>query len=85
VDCKVLNRRELLVYWVLEQVPESLYRAYIPSLEVLGNLIIRSRNGNGYIIRPFIDILVDILDYLYGYTNLNINIRAELLEKVRVI
>jgi hypothetical protein len=28
---------------------------------------------------------VDILNCLYGYTNLNINIRAELLEEVRVI
>jgi hypothetical protein len=38
----MLNRRELLVYWVLEQAPESLYRAHIPSLEILGNLIVRS-------------------------------------------
>jgi hypothetical protein len=68
-----LNGRELLVHWILEQAPESLYRAYIPSLEVLGNLIIRSRDGNGCTIRPFIDILIDILNYLYGYTNLDIN------------
>jgi hypothetical protein len=33
----------------------------------------------------FIDILIDILNYLYEYTNLNINMRAELLEEVRVI
>jgi hypothetical protein len=33
----------------------------------------------------FIDILVDILDYLYGSTNLNINMGAEFLEEVQVI
>ncbi|PMD51975.1 uncharacterized protein K444DRAFT_545990, partial [Hyaloscypha bicolor E] len=27
----------------------------------------------------------DILDYLYGYINLNINIRAELLEEIIII
>jgi hypothetical protein len=80
-----LNREELLVYWILEQVPESLCRAYIPSLEVLGNLIVRSRDGNGRTIRPFIDILIDILDCLYRYTNLDVNMQAELLEEVRVI
>jgi hypothetical protein len=74
VDYKVLNGRELLVYWIFEQIPESLYRAYILSLEVLGNLIIRFRDGNDYIICLFIDILIDIFDCLYGYINLNINI-----------
>ena len=36
-------------------------------------------------VRSFINVLVDILNYLYGSTNLDINMRAELLEKVRVI
>jgi hypothetical protein len=85
VDYKILNQREFLIYWILEQIPESLYRAYIPSLEVLGNLIIYSRNSNGYIIRSFINIFIDIFDYLYGYINLDINIRVELLEEVQVI
>jgi hypothetical protein len=66
-------------------VPESLYRAYIPSLKVLGNLIIRSWDYNSYTVRSFIDILVDILDYLYRSTNLDINMGAELLEEVQVI
>ncbi|PMD65630.1 uncharacterized protein K444DRAFT_518904 [Hyaloscypha bicolor E] len=33
----------------------------------------------------FIDILIDILDYLYGSANLDINIGAELLEEIRII
>jgi hypothetical protein len=85
VDRQVLDRGELLVYWVLEQAPESLRRAHVPSLEVLGNLIVRSRDSNGRTVCSLINILVDILNYLYGYTNLDINMQAELLKKIRVI
>jgi hypothetical protein len=63
-------------------MPESLYRAHIPSLEVLDNLIIYFRDNYGYMVYFFINILIDILNYLYKYINLNINIRAEFLEEV---
>jgi hypothetical protein len=51
----------------------------------LGNLIIRSRDGYSYTVHSLINILIDILNYLYRYTNLNINIRVELLEEVQII
>jgi hypothetical protein len=85
VDCEVLNRGELLVRRALEQALESLHRAYVPSLEVLGNLIVRSRDGYSRTVRSLINVLVDILNCLYGYINLNVNIRVELLEEVQVI
>jgi hypothetical protein len=81
----MLNWGELLVHWALEQTLESLRRAHIPSLEVLGNLIVRSRDSNSRTIRSLINVLVNILNCLYGCTNLDVNMRAELLEEVRVI
>jgi hypothetical protein len=53
---------------------------YIP-----GNLVIRSRNYNYYMVRFFIYVLVNILNYLNRGTYFYINMRAELLEEVRVI
>ncbi len=81
----MLDGGELLVRRVLKEAPESLCRTYIPCLDVAGNLVIRTRDGNGHTVCPFIDVLIDILDRLNGSTNLDVNMRAELLEEVRVI
>jgi hypothetical protein len=61
---------------------ESLYKAYILSLEVLSNFIIYFQDNNSYIIYSLINVLVNILNCLYKCINLNVNIRAELLKEV---
>jgi hypothetical protein len=42
VNRQVLNRRKLLMRIILEQAPECLCQAYVPCLNIAGDLVIRS-------------------------------------------
>ena len=85
VDRQVLDRGELLVRRELEEAPESLRRTNVSYLDIAGNLVIRSQDHNRRTVRSLINVLVDVLDCLYGGTDLHVNMRAELLKEVRVI
>jgi hypothetical protein len=69
----------------LKQAPESLGRAYVPCLDIAGDLVVCPRDHKGRTVHTLIHVLVDILNGLYGYADLDINIRPVLLEEVRVI
>ena len=69
----------------LEEPPHSLAGTNVPSVHVTGDLVVRRSHRNGRTVRSLIDILVDILDRLYRSANLDIHMRTELLEEVRVI
>jgi predicted Na+-dependent transporter len=79
--------RELLVTPKIKQTLARLHYPYVTGLNVLRNLvnIVRFRNGHSRAIRTLINVLVYILYSLNTCTNLDVNIRVELLKQVQVI
>lgn len=71
--------------WELKEALYSLARAYVPGMDIAGNLVVCIGYSNRCPVRSFIDVLVDILDCLNRGTDLDINMRAELTEEIRVI
>jgi hypothetical protein len=70
---------------ILKQALECLCQAYIPCLNITGDLVIRSRDHESRTVRSFIDVLMNILNRLNRGTYLDVNMRPELLKKVQVI
>ena len=69
----------------LEQPPGCLTGTYVPRIHKTGDLVVRIRHCDRCTVRSLIDVLINILNRLDRRADLDINMRAVLLEEERVI
>jgi hypothetical protein len=69
----------------LKDLGNSLCRTNVLARDIAGDLIIHWAYNYSSIVRTLIDILVNILDGLNYYTDLNIHVAAVLLEEKWVV
>ena len=79
VDRKLLNRRLFLIYRELKDVRERLRRTNVSTRNVASNLVVRRAYSGYSVVRPFIDVLINILNGLNYSVYLNIYIAIVLL------